>query len=440
MRVLALVQNYPPERGGVRYIPDLFAALATRGHQLQVITGIPHYPQGRVYAGFHALRPSVRCEEGVEVVRVPLVPASNRQLAWRVAGFCTFGLTALLAGILVRQPDVVITSVPPVTVMLAGLLLARFRRVPQVLLLQDVEPHASLVVRRRAHTAWGRWLVRQSVRLYRQATCLVVPDASQVDELGELGVPRNAVHALIHAIDLPRFRAQAAAHPVEASRRPGRYLAIYAGTLGVMHEVPALIDVFTAPAVRALPFDLLLVGDGECAEECRQRIAARGLDHVTLRPPVPLEQFPALLGAADLLVCSQQTNVRGIKMPSYLAAGKPILAHGASGAARLVREARAGWTVALGDAAGVAEALACFVADPVGALARGRCARAYAEQHLNWQPQVNAWEGLLEGLVRARAERGVHSCLANNRICHTESRDAKLLRRPLRPAARRLQE
>jgi colanic acid biosynthesis glycosyl transferase WcaI len=294
---------------------------------------------------------------------------------------------------------VVIAAVPPATVAWIGRFVAGLRRVPLVLLLRDVEPHMSLALRGYDQTRWGRWLAARALDVYRQAQCIVVVDPAQAELLASLGLPPQRIHTLVHAVDLERFRSEAMTHPVNLPRRNGRRIALFAGTFGVVHRLPELIDLFADPAVRRLPFDLVLVGAGECTAACRQRIAARSLDNVLLLPPVSLEAVPAMLCAADLLICSHEIDVRGIKLPSYFAAGKPVLAHGLSGAARLIARLGAGWTVRRGDAAALAEALAACAADPVAAAARGRRGRLYAEEHLSLAKQLSGWRELLDRVI-----------------------------------------
>jgi len=54
MRILLLTQWFQPEPG-FKGLP--FAkALRERGHQVEVLTGFPNYPGGRIYPGQYALQ------------------------------------------------------------------------------------------------------------------------------------------------------------------------------------------------------------------------------------------------------------------------------------------------------------------------------------------------------------------------------------------------
>ncbi|MGH2600427.1 MAG: glycosyltransferase, partial [Dehalococcoidia bacterium] len=70
MRILLIGINYWPEETGIApYTTGLAEHLAARGHEITVLTGVPHYPQWRIlesYAGRLRARESIR---GVRVRR-----------------------------------------------------------------------------------------------------------------------------------------------------------------------------------------------------------------------------------------------------------------------------------------------------------------------------------------------------------------------------------
>ena len=77
MRILILSQWFDPEPTfkGLAFAK----ALSERGHQVEVITGFPNYPGGRVYPGYRVRLHSCEETEGVRVHRVPLYPSHSRQ-------------------------------------------------------------------------------------------------------------------------------------------------------------------------------------------------------------------------------------------------------------------------------------------------------------------------------------------------------------------------
>jgi colanic acid biosynthesis glycosyl transferase WcaI len=409
MRILFLVQNYPPERGPVRYTRDLALALAARGHKVEVITGLPHYPFGAPYPGFGRFRTVARTEDGVRVIRVPLVMGSNTQVPRRLAGFLTFALSALPRALGGRRPDVIVASCPPLTVVPLGLLAARLRRVPCVAMLRDVEPVISLQLRGMEDRFWARALTRAALAMYRAADRRVVVHESQRDTLIGLGIDPAGVETIPHGIDVPAFvRRMETDAPPALPRREGRRLGLYLGTIGVAHDLRRLVLAFADEKVRSLPLDLAIVGDGECRAECERLVAERGLESVRILPPVPLEAVPATLGAADVLFHSYRTGAApipgqvGSKLYEYFAAARPVIVAGDGYATRLVLTIGNGWTCRADDPASVAAAIRRYLADPAAAAELGLRGRAYAAEHFAASARHDRWEALLAQTVEDR--------------------------------------
>lgn len=160
MRILILGQFFTPE-------PDFkglpFAqALRDRGHEVEVLTGFPNYPGGRVYPGYR-VRPWQReVMDGITVNRVALYPSHDRSTVRRAANYLSFALSAATLGpLLVRKPDVAYVYHPPATVGLPAIALRAWHGCPLVYDIQDLWPDtvfsSGMVRRRWIASALDRW-------------------------------------------------------------------------------------------------------------------------------------------------------------------------------------------------------------------------------------------------------------------------------------------
>ena len=118
MRILMLTQWFDPEPTfkGLAFAK----ALRERGHEVEILTGFPNYPGGKVYTGYR-IRPFQReVMEGIPVIRVPLYPSHDTSAIRRVASYATFALSAATIGTAAVKPaDVMYVYHPPATVALA---------------------------------------------------------------------------------------------------------------------------------------------------------------------------------------------------------------------------------------------------------------------------------------------------------------------------------
>ncbi len=115
--------------------------LVRRGHEVEVLTGFPNYPGGRLYPGYR-VRPWRReIIGGIAVNRVPLYPSHDRSAVRRAANYASFALSASVLGPwLVKKPDVVYVYHPPATVGLPAMALRALCRCPLVYDVQDLWP------------------------------------------------------------------------------------------------------------------------------------------------------------------------------------------------------------------------------------------------------------------------------------------------------------
>ncbi len=107
MRILLLTQWFDPEPMSFKGLA--FAReLVKRGHEVEVLTGFPNYPGGKVYPGYR-VRPWRReVMDGIRINRVARYPSHDGSGARRALNYASFATTAASLGpLLVRKPDVV---------------------------------------------------------------------------------------------------------------------------------------------------------------------------------------------------------------------------------------------------------------------------------------------------------------------------------------------
>ncbi len=137
MRILLVAPYFPPRRSS---FPSRWAwlapALADRGHSVEVLAMMsgPRQPEN--------LRHVLATQPTIERLRVrPILPVTHGQtIVQRSVVEAVMGVRALVAGLKPTRTDVVVVSVPNLSLMPVGWLLARIRRRPLVLDLRDAWP------------------------------------------------------------------------------------------------------------------------------------------------------------------------------------------------------------------------------------------------------------------------------------------------------------
>jgi glycosyltransferase involved in cell wall biosynthesis len=393
MRILLLTHYFAPEAGAPQTrLATLAAHLTARGNDLTIHAPPPHYPDGIIRPQFgNKVLSRVRLPDGTRVVRSVVYATPNRGVLRRLANHASFAVSALITAPATGSQHAVVAETPPLFTAAAGVAYARLKRAPLILNVADRWPASAIelgvLTNRRAiklAEALERWC-------YRRAAAITVPTEKMRSALELLPEAAGKLTVIAPAVDLDRF------DPSPPVQQPPLKV-LYAGTLGLAHDLEALIEA----AERAGPqvVELTIVGDGARAEALRRRTVA----NVRILPAVDAAAvaelyFQADAGAVLLRDLPIFEEALPTKLLEVMAAGRAVVAALRGTGARLVREAGAGIVVDPGDPVALAGAFEELAADPDRVLRTGRAGRACAEQRFNRQRAVDSWERLLRSVV-----------------------------------------
>jgi glycosyltransferase involved in cell wall biosynthesis len=270
----------------------------------------------------------------------------------RIANWAVFALGALLAGLRLPRPDVVLASSPHLLTGLTGWALARYRRRPFVLEIRDLWPQILVDMGRLREGSSMHRMVRALERfLYRQADAIVVLAQGVEAALVDDGVPAEKIRFIPNAADPADFEPSASRAELRTRYGFGGFTIVYAGAHGPANGLDFVLDAAAElrdelPGVR-----FVLVGDGLAKPGLRQRADALHLDNVTFLGAVPKNEIPDLLAACDAglhVLADLPLFLYGVspnKLFDYLAAGLPVLTNTAGEVGELVKDHQAGVVV-----------------------------------------------------------------------------------------------
>ncbi|WP_291270426.1 glycosyltransferase family 4 protein [Geothrix sp.] len=348
MRILILSQYFDPEP---TFKGLLFAhELMKQGHVVEVLTGFPNYPLGKLYPGYRMKLLQRENLGGIRVTRVPLFPSHDSGGFRRMASYLSFAGTAALMGPwVVRKPDVIYAYHGNATIGVPAWVIGMIRRVPFVLDIQDLWPDsvtssgmlpAKFQAMIPALEAWCRFLYRRSARIV-----VLSPGLKRV--LMARGVPEEKVEVIPNWCDEIQIQP-GSARPEEESLLEGRFNVVMAGNMGRMQGLDVVLEAAQLLQGPAPQVQFVLVGGGVDRPRLEKRMASLGLKNILFLPGRPMDEIGALLHRADaLLVHLKDDPLFAITIPSriqaYLAVGRPLLCGVRGDGAELVKEAGAGF-------------------------------------------------------------------------------------------------
>jgi colanic acid biosynthesis glycosyl transferase WcaI len=405
VRILIVSQWFTPEpslRGLV------FAkALVARGHTVQVLTGFPNYPGGKVYPGYKIGLPMREVIEGIPVIRVPLYPSHDRSGFRRICNYVSFALSAAAFGLpMVKQADVIYAYQPPATIALPALTIGILRRIPVVYDIQDLWPdtlRATGMVNSPAILGLvGLWCKLT----YRLVARITVLSPGFKNALVHRRVAAEKVEVLYNWCEEDKiFQAERNEALARQLGVTDKFAVIFAGTMGKAQGLETVLDAAELLLPRNARVQFVFIGAGIEVQHLKQIADEKGLKNVTFLPRRPRNEIGEILNLADvLLVHLRKDELFSITIPSkiqaYLAVGKPILVGVEGDAAALVQQARAGVAYDPGSALGLAEAVEHMTAMTKDDLAQmGEWGRRYYFSELCMDKGVDRFEGIFNAVT-----------------------------------------
>jgi glycosyltransferase involved in cell wall biosynthesis len=365
MRILFVTQWFDPEP---TFKGLAFARELTRyGHEVEVLTGFPNYPGGRLYNGYRIRVVQRERIDGIDVIRVPLYPSHSRSAIGRALNYCSFATSAATIGSgLVARPDVIYAYHPPATVGLPAVALRTIYGAPLVYDVQDLWPDTVAVTGMMTSNRKLQLLSSLCRFVYRRSDHVTVLSPGLKQTLIARGVTPEKISVVYNWCNESQIApAQDSSTCRADDELAGKFLVVFAGTMGPAQALDSVLDAAGLLKTTRPDVHFLFIGGGIEAQRLAASAASSGLPNVTFRPAVPTAEIGRYLARANvLLVHLKDDPLFRITIPSktqaYMAAGRPVLMAVAGDAADLVQRANCGKTCAPENPFQIARAIESF--------------------------------------------------------------------------------
>jgi len=411
--ILLVSFRYPPETGAAA---TRLEALATRwaghGHDVTVLTTTPDYPDGEIYEGYANEWLHREQHDGVEVVTTKSIPASpSDHLLRRALKYLRFTLFATLIGTFwLDRRDLVLATSPQPFAGLAGLAIARLRRVPFVFEVRDLWPESLVAMDEVDSRSVIRLLDVMTDFLYARAdrVSVVAPGMERV--VVEGGADPDDVWLHTNGIDHEFFDPAVADQVDKRDLFANSFVLSYVGTVGKAQGLEVVIDV----AERLEDLDgyddvrFVFIGFGSRYEELAARADERCLDNLVFLGRRPMDEVPDYLTASDAAFIhtagrSAFETMIPMKLYEALGAELPVVLGARGDAIEILQRADAGISVEPGDADAIVEAVRTLYDDPERRLQCAESGRQYVIENHSWDTIAESYGEALTGLVATGA-------------------------------------
>ena len=411
VRIGYVTQWFDPETGSAATPGIIARALTARGHEVEVLTGFPNYPEGHLYDGYRLAPYRREVRDGMTVHRAPLIPTHKSRAASRILNYTSFAASAAAIGARVfRKADVILVHSTPATVAIPALAAKAMYGVPFVPMIQDLWPDtvtSSGFLGNGQASGVEKVLHRFCDTVYRQAAHIAVISPGMSESIQHRGISADKITFAPNWVDESTFYPEPRDESLRKSFGLTRdFVVMYAGNFG---EFQAL-DLVLAAAERLRArsdVHFALVGGGVMEAALKRIVEEKRLDNVVFVPSQPFSVMSKVLALGDLhLVSLQDLPLFRITLPSKLqatlAAGKPLVGTVRGDAETIIRESGAGRTSIPGDADDLARVVAEMADDPTGTAAMGRVGREYYERVFSEESSAGRLAAVLETVATDR--------------------------------------
>lgn len=358
MKILLLTQWFDPEPTikGLAFAKELKA----QGHEVQVLTGFPNYPGGKVYEGYKIKLFQKEVIDGINVLRVPLYPSHDSSAIRRIFNYVSFAFMAMLFGIFfTKKADVIYAYHPPLTTGIAAVFIKLFRRTPVVYDIQDLWPDTLKATGMLTNDRILKIVDYVCLFVYKFVDHIVVLSPGFKQRLLNKSVPENKVSIIYNWCNEAELSNKDPNSTVQLDKQ--KFNIVFAGNMGKAQMLDTIFEV-ASNMKNYTDIQFVFVGAGTETERLKQRKINENLENITFIPRVPMSQVGNILEQASaLLVHLKQDKLFEITVPSktqaYMAIGRPIIMGVPGDAADLVVKAQCGEIAISENAADIEKAI-----------------------------------------------------------------------------------
>ncbi|HEV7378342.1 MAG TPA: glycosyltransferase family 4 protein, partial [Dyadobacter sp.] len=314
MRILLVHQFFlEDDRGGGGRWNEMSRIWRGSGHQVTVLAGMTHYMGGQNRRGNGRWFYEETNKDDVRVIRCFDVRNPKRGIVYKLAGFISFTVSSILAGIFLANEryDVMIVTSPPLFVGISGLALSWWKSIPLVFEVRDLWPESAIetgVLKNKLAIRLSYWLenlIYKKARLINVLTPAFrkhLIENKNVDPSKIIYIPNGAdfelANSIIQEMNVSEFRKN---HGLG-----NMFTIVYVGAHGIANDLTQILKAAEKLSNHSVQF--LLIGDGGEKAGLVDDAAKRKLKNVRFIDEIPRREAFQYIMASDMGISVLQKN------------------------------------------------------------------------------------------------------------------------------------
>lgn len=381
-KILVICQYYKPEPFR---ISDICEEMVQRGHEVQVVTGYPNYPEGILYDGYGKGKHIDEVINGVKVHRCFTIPRETG-IAKRMMNYYSYAISSIKYVLSNKctasdgkKFDVVFCNqLSPVMMAHAAIAYKKKYKVPVIMYCLDLWPESLIAGGIKRESAIYKYYHHVSKMIYRQMDKILITSRMFSKYLkNEFGITAENIEYL------PQY-AEGIFEQIPPKTETGVFDFMFAGNIGEVQSVETILKA--AEKLKEYPVKFHIVGGGTDLERLKKIKEDKKIENVIFYGRRPLEEMPGFYEKADaMLITLAADPVLSLTLPgkvqSYMAVGKPIIGAIDGETKEIIEDARCGFCGKADDAEELTENIKHFILKETDRTNMGQNARKYYEEN-----------------------------------------------------------
>ncbi len=341
-RILFISQFYNPEQPDVRW-HSLCRGLVEEGFSVQVLTGFPNYPGGKIYDGYKQSLYKKEVIDGVVIRRVPLYPSHGVSKIGRILNYLSFAFSAIILGsFVVKKAKFIISYHPPATVLFPTMWFKNLFGAKTIYDIQDMWPDTLKATGMINNESLLNNIGKFMNFFYKRLDKISVISNGFKNKLIEKGVSEDKIQIVYNwsINEIKELKRQ--------EKKNETCVFLFAGNMGRAQSLETIIYGAKKLKENAENFKIQFLGDGiskpELVDLCKKLNLEDTVEFLAKVGPSEVNKF--LQSADVLLVHLKKDPLFEITIPSkvqsYLQSGKAVLVGVDGEASQIVKDAKAG--------------------------------------------------------------------------------------------------
>ena len=367
MKILLVAERYWPEVGAApSRLANMAEGLKSQGCEVDVLTSLPNYPQGRIFDGYRGRMCKHEVHEGVDLFRYWIYATVSRNVVARILNMYSFAVMIWLFAFKrrkIRKYDCVIIQTPTLVVAKSAMKIFKGLYGKKCILnVSDIWPLTAVDMgaMKKGSRSW-KYMSKLERYLYRKADGVFGQSEEILNHIAAFDGD-NESDAVLSSDKWKENKKlflyrnlQTYDMSAGGKQRGERLRMVFSGMLGVAQDVAGIVK--NVPW-KELDVEFHIFGGGKQLEEIQSWIASNPDCGVFAHGFVPKEEIASRLREMDASIVPLATRIRGAfpsKVFDILPQGLPILFCGGGEGAKFVETHQVGYTSKPGNYAELTE-------------------------------------------------------------------------------------